>query len=42
MCLSSGISVWLFEIDLEWRAVASLAAAADQAGVFSLAAGATG
>lgn len=36
MWLSSGISVWLFEIDLERRVVASLAAASDQAGAFSL------
>jgi len=36
MWLSSGISVWLFEIDLERRVVDSLAAATDQAGAFSL------
>ncbi len=34
--LSSGISVWLFEIPLERRVIASLAATADQAGAFSL------
>lgn len=34
--LSSGISVWLFEIDWERRVVDSLAAATDQIGAFSL------
>lgn len=34
--LSSGISVWLFEIDWERRVVDALAAATDQIGVFSL------
>lgn len=33
--LSSGISNWLFEIDLDRRVVASLLAAADQTGAFS-------
>lgn len=36
MSLSSGIAVWPFEIDLERPVVAPLAAAADQAGAFSL------
>lgn len=35
LSLSSGISIWLFEIDLDRRVVTSLLAAADQAGAFS-------